>query len=94
MSFGDVASYGIRFARDGFPMHPMMQEFIVKNEENYKRWPGSKKVFLPKGRPPEVLKVVGRRGGGVDEECHVGRHLPSRQLGEGLLPPVLEDLEI
>jgi gamma-glutamyltranspeptidase/glutathione hydrolase len=57
MSFGDVASYAIRFARDGFPMHPMMQEFIKKNEENYKRWPGSKKVFLPKGRPPEVGEV-------------------------------------
>jgi len=57
MSFGDVASYGIRFARDGFPMHPMMQEFIKKNEENYKQWPGSRKVFLPKGRPPEVGEV-------------------------------------
>jgi gamma-glutamyltranspeptidase/glutathione hydrolase len=57
MSFGDVASYAIHFARDGFPMHPMMQEFIKKNEENYKRWPGSKKVFLPKGRPPEVGEV-------------------------------------
>jgi len=57
MSFGDVASYAIRFARDGFPMHPMMSEFIKKNEENYKRWPASKKVFLPKGRPPEVGEV-------------------------------------
>jgi gamma-glutamyltranspeptidase/glutathione hydrolase len=57
MSFGDVASYAIRFACDGFPMHPMMSEFIKKNEENYKRWPASKKVFLPKGRPPEVGEV-------------------------------------
>ena len=57
MSFGDVASYAIRFARDGFPMHPMMSEFIKKNEENYKRWPASRKVFLPKGRPPEVGEV-------------------------------------
>jgi gamma-glutamyltranspeptidase/glutathione hydrolase len=57
MSFGDVASYAIRFAREGFPMHPMMSEFIKKNEENYKRWPASRKVFLPKGRPPEVGEV-------------------------------------
>jgi len=57
MSFGDVASRAIRFARDGFPMHPMMSEFIKKNEENYQRWPASRKVFLPKGRPPEVGEV-------------------------------------
>ena len=57
MSFGEVASSAIRFARDGFPMHPMMCEFIKKNEENYKQWPGSRKVFLPKGRPPEVGEV-------------------------------------
>jgi gamma-glutamyltranspeptidase/glutathione hydrolase len=57
MSFADVATYAIRFARDGFPMHPMMSDFIKKNEENYRRWPASKKVFLPKGRPPEVGEV-------------------------------------
>ena len=33
MSFGEVASHAIRFARDGFPMHPLMSEFIKKNEE-------------------------------------------------------------
>ena len=57
MSFGEVASHAIRFARDGFPMHPMMCEFIKKNEENYRRWPASRKVFLPGGRPPEVGEV-------------------------------------
>jgi gamma-glutamyltranspeptidase/glutathione hydrolase len=52
MTFGDVASAAIRFARDGFPMYPLMSEFIHENQSSYERWPASKKVFLPKGRPP------------------------------------------
>ena len=57
MSFGDVASYAIRFARDGFPMHPMMSDFIKKNQDQYRKWPASKKVFLPNNRPPETGEV-------------------------------------
>ena len=57
MSFAEVASHAIRFARDGFPMHPMMSEFIKENEATYRGWPASRKVFLPKGRPPEVGEV-------------------------------------
>jgi len=52
MSFNDVAAAAIRFARDGFPMYPLMSSFIKKNREAYERWPSSKKVFLPKGRAP------------------------------------------
>ena len=52
MSFGEVASAAIRFARDGFPMYPLMSEFITDNQSSYERWPASKKVFLPKGKPP------------------------------------------
>jgi gamma-glutamyltranspeptidase/glutathione hydrolase len=52
MSFGEVASAAIRFARDGFPMYPLMSEFIHANRASYERWPSSRKVFLPKGRPP------------------------------------------
>ncbi len=52
MTFGEVAAAAIRFARDGFPMYPLMSEFIQANQSSYERWPASKKVFLPKGRPP------------------------------------------
>ncbi len=52
LTFGEVASAAIRFARDGFPMYPLMSEFIYANQSSYVRWPASKKVFLPKGRPP------------------------------------------
>jgi gamma-glutamyltranspeptidase/glutathione hydrolase len=54
MSFGDVAAAAIRFARDGFPMYALMSDFIKDNQSSYERWPSSKQVFLPKGRPPEA----------------------------------------
>ena len=57
MSFGEVAASAIRFARDGFPMHPMMSDFIKENQATFRGWPASRKVFLPKGRPPEVGEV-------------------------------------
>jgi gamma-glutamyltranspeptidase / glutathione hydrolase len=57
MSFGEVAAAATRFARDGFPMYPLMSEFIKDNREVYKSWPSSRKVFLPKGRPPETGEV-------------------------------------
>ena len=57
MSFGEVAASAIRFAREGFPMHPMMSDFIKENQETFRGWPASRKVFLPKGRAPEVGEV-------------------------------------
>ena len=88
MSFGEVASYAIRFARDGFPMHPMMSEFIKKNEQQYRAWPASRKVFLPKGRPPEVGEVFRQPDLGrtvqymADEEKKVARR-KGRKAGLG-----------
>ena len=57
MTFAEVASAAIRFARDGFPMYPLMSEFIRDNRASYERWPASKKVFLPRGRAPEPGEV-------------------------------------
>src|SRR3954468_2680946 len=52
MTFGEVADAAIRFASEGFPMYPLMAEFIEKNQSSYERYPASKKIFLPKGKPP------------------------------------------
>lgn len=88
MSFGEVASHAIRFARDGFPMHPMMADFIKENQETYRRWPASRKVFLPKDRPPEVGEVFVQPDLGrtmqymVDEEKKVARR-KGRKAGLG-----------
>ncbi len=57
MSFGEVATAAIRFASKGFPMYPLMAEFIADNTDNYSRWPSSKKVFMPGGKPPVPGKV-------------------------------------
>jgi gamma-glutamyltranspeptidase/glutathione hydrolase len=57
MSFGEVASAAIRFATEGFPMHPLMSQFIEENRDSYERWPSSRKVFLPKGRLPQTGEV-------------------------------------
>lgn len=57
MSFGEVASAAIRFASEGFPMYPLMADFIADNTDYYGRWPSSKKVFMPGGKPPVPGKV-------------------------------------
>lgn len=57
MSFGEVASAAVRFAREGFPMYPLMAEFIRDNRDVYARWPSSAKVFLPRGRPPQAGEI-------------------------------------
>jgi gamma-glutamyltranspeptidase/glutathione hydrolase len=57
MSFGEVASASIRIARDGFPMHALMSEFLKENEASYKRYPSSYPVFFPNGRAPEPGEV-------------------------------------
>jgi gamma-glutamyltranspeptidase/glutathione hydrolase len=79
MRFRDVASAAIRFASDGFPMHPHMSDFIKKNQSKYEAWPSSRKVFLPKGRPPETGEVFVQSDLGktlefmADEERKAGR---------------------
>src|SRR5262245_34891307 len=52
MSFGEVAAGAIRFAREGFPMYPMMSRFLSKSRSRHARWPSNKKIYLPSGRVP------------------------------------------
>lgn len=52
MSFGDVAAAAIRYAGEGFTMHPVMAHYIAKNAESYRRWPSNTAIYLPGGRPP------------------------------------------
>lgn len=54
MSFGDVAAAAIRFASEGFAMHPLMAGIISANEEAYRRWSANAEIYLPNGRPPRV----------------------------------------
>ena len=54
MAFGEVAAAAIRFARDGFPMYPMMRGRMREAETLLRRMPSSAAALLPGGRVPEV----------------------------------------
>ena len=54
MSFGDVATAAIRFASEGFAMHPLMAGMISAYEDAYRLWPSSAAIYLPNGSPPKV----------------------------------------
>jgi gamma-glutamyltranspeptidase / glutathione hydrolase len=54
MSFGDVASASIRYARDGFSMHHVMRDYLVAHKDTYAKWSASADIYLPNGRPPNV----------------------------------------
>ena len=80
MSFGEVAAAATRFARDGFPMHGFMADYIRDHEQDYRRWPSSAAVFLPGGRPPQPGELFVQSDLGrtlqymADEEAaHAGR---------------------
>ena len=53
MGFGDVAAAAIRYAREGFPMHHVMLEYLTAHEGDYRRWPANEAIYLPGGRPPK-----------------------------------------
>lgn len=54
MSFREVSAAPIRYARDGFSMHPTLQESITKTQDQLQRWPSNSEIYLPNGKVPEV----------------------------------------
>ncbi len=57
MSFGEVASAAIRYARDGFPMHEMMRAYIEAHIDVYRMWRQNSEIYLPDDAPPVVGKA-------------------------------------
>jgi gamma-glutamyltranspeptidase / glutathione hydrolase len=57
MSFGEVAQSAIGFARDGFPVYPLMSEVITGHEAEYRKFPTNVALYLPHGRPPQPGEV-------------------------------------
>lgn len=51
MSFGDVASHAIRYARDGFAVHTVMATFLADKVEDYRRWPNNTAIYHKDGEP-------------------------------------------
>jgi gamma-glutamyltranspeptidase / glutathione hydrolase len=81
MSFGEVAQAAIRLARDGFPMHWLMGEFIEQHEDDYRRWSSSAEVFLPNGRPPKVGEIFVQRDLARTLQYMVDQEAAHRQSG-------------
>jgi len=54
MTFGDVAQFAVRYAREGFPVYPLFARFIADHENAYRRSEANARIYLPGGRPPEV----------------------------------------
>jgi gamma-glutamyltranspeptidase/glutathione hydrolase len=54
MSFAEVASGAIRYARDGFSMHHVMHDYLTAHEATYRSYPSSAEIFLPGGQLPKV----------------------------------------
>ena len=54
MSFAEVAAPAMRYARDGFTVHPVMAKFISRYRDNYRMWPGNAAIWLKDGEPPAV----------------------------------------
>lgn len=79
MTFGDVAAAAIRYAREGFTMHPVMAEYLAKYEAGYRRWPSNTAIYLTRGRPPHEGELLVQRDLAaslqymVDEERAAGR---------------------
>ncbi len=53
-TFSDVASFAVRYAREGFPVYPVFTDFIRTNQDAYRRHEASAAIYLPNTRPPEV----------------------------------------
>ena len=56
MTFGEVSSAAIRYARDGFPMHEMMRAYIEAHQDVYRMWPQNAEIYLPDDAPPVIGK--------------------------------------
>jgi gamma-glutamyltranspeptidase / glutathione hydrolase len=54
MTFGEVVSDAIRFARDGFAVYEFFAESVASEAAAYAMWPQNAAIFLPSGRPPRV----------------------------------------
>jgi gamma-glutamyltranspeptidase/glutathione hydrolase len=52
LSFGEVASEAIRFAREGFAVYQLFADSVAGEADSYATWPSNAAVFLPDGRAP------------------------------------------
>ena len=87
MSFSEVAAPAIRYAREGFTVHPMMAAFIERYRDRYRMWPGNAAIWLRDGEPPAVGDLLVQTDLAAtlqymaDEEGAASRRAPGRAPG-------------
>ena len=54
----EILADAIRLAEDGFPVSPVMHDWILADLEQIREWPESRRIFLPEGRVPEVGETI------------------------------------
>jgi gamma-glutamyltranspeptidase / glutathione hydrolase len=81
MSFGEVAQSAIGYARDGFPVYPLMNEIITEHEAEYRLFPSNVELYLPKGRPPQVGEVFVQKALGATLQHMADQEAAARSRG-------------
>ncbi len=54
----EILADAIRLAEEGFPVSPVMHDWILADLEQIREWPESRRIFLPEGRVPEVGETL------------------------------------
>jgi gamma-glutamyltranspeptidase/glutathione hydrolase len=81
MSFGEVAQSAIGYARDGFPVYPLMNEIISDHEAEYRLFPSNVDLYLPKGRPPRVGEIFVQKALGATLQHMADQEAAARSRG-------------
>ncbi len=61
LSYGEVASFAVRFAREGFVTYPFFHEQLGMVRDKIERWTSNADIYLPKGRVPAVGELFVQR---------------------------------
>jgi gamma-glutamyltranspeptidase/glutathione hydrolase len=81
MSFGEVAQSAIGFARDGFPVYPLMSEIITEHEAEYRMFPSNVALYLPQGRPPRPGEIFVQKDLAATLQYMVDQETTARHRG-------------
>ena len=90
MSFGEVVQSAIRFAAEGFPVHPTMAEFVGKHVADYARFPQNAEFFYWAAARSRSARCSSKRS--LRKRCSIWRtrrtRRPRRDARPGSRPRV------
>src|SRR3954453_10387902 len=81
MSFGEVAQSAIGFARDGFPVYPLMSEVITEHEAEYRMFPSNVALYLPQNRPPRAGEIFVQKALGATIQYMADQEATAKHRG-------------